>query len=110
MKVIHRITGKLHSQYQDVRTSKSDKGLTEEGQKNLQQDFSSEVYIPVEIEPNSLNSTLLPVATRYLLLTAFFPPHNDLVVPGRNTVQQNFKLRGAWLHLLKLFPELKPIL
>lgn len=67
VKVIQRITGKLHSQYQDVRTSESDKGLTEEGQKNLQQGFSSEIYIPVEIEPNSLNSTLLPVATMYVL-------------------------------------------
>lgn len=91
-------------------TSETQKSLTGEGQKNLQPDFSWGIYIPVEIEPNSLNSTLLPVPTTDLLLIAISPPHNDLLVPGRNTVQQNFKLRGAWLLLLRLFPELNPIL
>lgn len=57
-----------------------------------------------------MNSTLLPVATTDLLLIAISPPHNDLLVPGRHTVQENFKLTGARLLLLKLFPELNPIL
>lgn len=97
---MHRITGKLCSQYRNV------KGLIGEGQKNLQPDFSWGIYIAVEIQPNSLNSTVLPVATTNLLLAVFSPPHNDLLVPDRNTVQQKCKLRGAWLVLLKLFPEL----
>lgn len=91
-------------------TSETEKGIIGKGQKNLEPDFSWGIHIPVEIEPNSLNSTLLPVATTDLLLTAFSAPHNDLLVPGRNTVQQDFKLAGAWLLLLQLFPELNPTL
>lgn len=93
-----------------MRVLKLKKGLAGEEQKNLEPSFSWGIHILVEIELNSLNSTLLPVATTDSLLTAFSPPHNDLLVPGRNTVQQNFKLTGAWLLLLQLFPELNPIL
>lgn len=72
----------------------------------MQPDFSWGLYIAVETEPKSLNSTVLPVATTDLLLAIFSPPHNDLLVPDRNTVQQNRKLREAWVVLLKLFPDL----